>query len=203
MAKDVRIVSLCDPCDQQNFTGVEAVGTHVLSMNGGPPKEVDMCARDEALFLRVYSSGREIHPPPPPVEEPTPAKKPKAKAVKAAKPKELPVSMADAVEKVPTDEGTKKVQVQCLLDHAPHGGPKMVTYSSRAMHAKGHDDRHVWDIPWADPAGVLTSYCTEHELCKKNNLGFTSQNGLSQHSVLLRNNPPTPAEDSDGQTHIT
>lgn len=196
MAKDVKVISLCDPCDQQNFSGMEAVATHVLVMDGGPPREVDMCARDEAFFLRVYNSGRDI-----PIEPPkaAPVKEPKAKAVKAVKPKELEVSADKEAPKA-------KLRIRCPLDHPSEGGGKRdISYTDRASHVgQCHPELKPWEIEWEDPDKILVAFCTTHDFCKR--YGFTTQRGVSQHINALRKNPPTGQEGdpqkSDGPSTV-
>lgn len=199
MAQDIKVTTTCDPCDLHDLRGVTAVATHVLAIDGGPLKKIDVCARDEVLFqdfLHLYTvSGREE-----PTTPPAPAKKRQAKAVEAPQQKELgtaPASQPDAKKK-PVKE---KVHVLCPLPHPSTGGtPMRVDYSNRSTHAQMvHNGAHVWEIKWEDPDGILKAFCTEHAAC--NGIGFTKKAGLSQHIVAMRGKIPVvrDAGESDGQ----
>lgn len=203
MAQDIQVITTCDPCDLHDIRGVTAVASHVLAIDGGPLKQIDVCARDEALFqefLRIYTvSGREMET----AAASAPARKRKAKAVETSQQKELeeaPVSQPDTkpAAKKPAKE---KLFVLCPLPHpSTGGGPMRVEYSNRGTHAPMvHDGAHVWDIEWQDPDGILKAFCTEHAAC--NGIGFTSKAGLSQHIVYMRNRLPAVQDDgeSDGQ----
>lgn len=189
MARDVKWVQVCDPCNRLDIPNAEAVTTHLVSVDGGPLKEVDVCARDEEIFqqfLRDFIDGaREV---PGPETEPAPAvKKRKPKALKAAEPKQL--------EKPPAEDPPEKKK-QFLVCPLPHsstkGGPLTVDYNNRGTHAQMVHGVHVWEVPWQDPDGILKVTCTEHDFC--NGLGFTAKQGLSQHIVALRKKKPATEE---------
>lgn len=175
MAKDVRFITTCDPCDHDGMSGVPAVATRVLSINGGPQKEIDLCARDEMSFKRLFQTyaehGREASS-----KEPAVPKRAKPSAIAAPKAKEL--------EKPPpaTEEGPPD-KVWCPLPHnSENGKGKFITYKSRGQHAKQtHDGAQVWDIEWMDPHKILTDPCTVHAECMETGLAFESAHGLSTH----------------------
>lgn len=189
MAKDVQVILLCDPCDQTNLTGIKAVSTHLISIDGMPPMEVDMCARDEAFFMRVYASGRALPPPPP--EPKAPAQKkpkaPKAKELEKATEKTAEKPAKKAVEKAATED---KPRLLCPLGHSSkNGAPMMVTYASRNTHASVLHKVPVWEIAWEDPEGILKAFCDASEMCIQNKVGYTSKQGLTQHIVSVHRPP--------------
>lgn len=209
MAQDIQITTTCDPCDLHEIRGVTAVATHVLAIDGGPPKALDVCSRDEVLFqefLRLYrESGREVET----AQTAKPVKKRKPKAVNAPQRKELeeaPASQPDGQEPAAQEEPAKEKQfLLCPLPHVSvQGAPLTVNYRSRSTHASMVHNLHVWEIKWEDPDHILKAFCVEHPFC--NNIGFTSTQGLKQHSVAMRSKdvPATGPEDgeSDGQTEV-
>lgn len=201
MVRKLIVHDLCDDCDFHELPAVPAVVEKVVTIDGGPPRRVLLCPRCAVTwqtFIDVYKErGQEVEP----ASFSGPSRK-KPKAVKAAKPKELDQAPA---EQEPAEEPDARLKdtrrVRCPLPHpSTQGGPLDVTYSSRGTHAKMLHQRHVWEIKWEDPQNILTAFCTEHDFC--HNVGFTSKQGLKQHIVFLRNNPPPQAgsqEESDGQ----
>lgn len=200
MAKDIKWIEVCDPCNQHHIPNAEASEKHVIAIDGRPAMEVDVCPRDEAIFqefVRLFvDCGREI---PPPVQEAAPPKK-KAKAVKAAKPKELE---PPAAEQAPDSKPPKaKLQLVCPLAHPSEGGGKRrVSYVDRSSHTdQCHNGMKAWEIEWEDPDGILKVFCTEGS-CKR--YGFTSERGFTQH-VRSMHNPPADngKEERDDQPEV-
>lgn len=194
---------LCDGCLFLQLPPAEAVTEHIAVIDGGPLRRVMFCAhcaKAPLPFITIYTEyGQDVEISPSPPQRAGRSTK-KSKAVKASKPKELENTHS-------TDsEPTAKKQIVCPLPHASaQGGPLRVTYAGRVTHAGTHDGAKVWDIAWQDPDGILTAFCTEHEMCVKNNVGFTSQRGVNQHIVAERDKLPARAhseEDGDGQFAI-
>ena len=193
MAKDVRWIQVCDPCNQLDIPNAEAVTTHLVSIDGGPLKEVDVCARDEEIFqqfLRDFVEGaREV---PRPETEPAPAvKKRKPKAVKTVEPKQL--------EKPPDENSAPpkpRQVIWCPLEHPTEGGAgKAISYADRNSHAdQVHDHARLWEIPWGDPENILHFPCDAHAECMKIGLSFATSRGLAQH----RGACPLPRIDQEG-----
>jgi hypothetical protein len=198
MAKDIKWIEVCDPCNQHDLPNTEAVAQHTIAVDGRPPVEVDVCGRDEVFFqefVRLFvDCGREI---PAPAQEEAPPRK-RAKAVKTAKPKELGAPPPQAAEQLPiedkAEEGKSDKPVRRILCPLPHptegGGPKLVNYSDRNSHADMiHDGLRAWDIAWEDPEGILPResngepryQCRAHAQCIKLGLAFTTPQSLPQH----------------------
>ena len=223
MVRKLLTLDLCDDCDLNGIPEVPAVTQHIIAADGGPPRRVLLCPRCELLwapFLAVYEQrGQAIDlPAPGPAVKKAPARR-KPRAAKAAKPKEL-----EAAPKAPAEEAAEEASGQLPLDspspqvpdakkqylrcpeyHKSTDGPKDVTYSSRNTHAGTLHGLHVWEIAWEDPTNILVAHCTEHELCRKNKLGFTSETGLKQHIVSMQADHKTPEGDpqkSDGPSTV-
>lgn len=200
MAQKVVFLDTCDPCDHLGLPDRQADGpTHTLSLDGGPLKEFQFCARCEIAFAPLLAvlreHGQEVEPkveaPPGAVEKPKAVSRPKKK-----KPKEL-----EAPSKQKAEE--PEVFIICPLDHpSAGGGPLKMKYANRNGHTgQVHPELQQWDIVWGDPDNALVARCTSHAECMKTGLAFTTTHGLGIH----KRNCPLPRIDtlesgSDGDT---
>ncbi len=168
----------CDDCEALDLYEVPAPHQHVISIDGGPFKQLDFCApSDRAVMDRIVKlyeeRGRELEPKP--KEEPVKTKP----VTPRQKPKELekaPASVEHQAEGPPA-------RVWCPKPHSTeHGAGKFVDYKTRGHHAqKVHNGAEVWDIAWMDPHNILKVPCTSHAKCKETNLAFPNAQGLATH----------------------
>lgn len=75
MARALRQIETCDDCTRHGITDVPADYTHVIAIDDGPLKAIDLCARSEVEFQCIadlYARAREIQqlPTPRPAKEP-------------------------------------------------------------------------------------------------------------------------------------
>lgn len=183
-----------DTCDRHQLLGlgeVLAEGSIVLSLNGGPAQEYDLCSvcmvACQPVFELYQTPGRR------PDEAQRKEARRRKKPVEAAPVKELPAAETEAppaklgraVTEYPTSSAKKSLgdaHVVCTEDHPAHGGGHAaVRYKTRGTHATAAHGKEIWAIRWEDPDGVLTVPCDEHRVCKESGLSFTSPQGLSQH----------------------
>lgn len=184
MATKVIDVSTCDDCEADDLHEVPAPHHHVISINGGPFKRLDLCAPSDRTvmgrLLRLYEEhGAELMPEP--KEEPAP-KKPVAaprKSKKSKKPKEL-----EQAPPVKEEEPREKQRIICMEPHRSNGGlPLEIEYKNRTSHIERcHPEKKIWEIEWHDPDEILKFPCTVHEECRTfPPLAFTTPQGLSSH----------------------
>lgn len=206
MARDMKLIVTCDPCDEDGFANVPAAATHVLAINGGPEVELDMCARDSLFVERLGRLCKERGRERPQQRALASVKKPKA--VKAEPPKEIaPAPETEAAPEKETGRGRKKteakgeihVYVVCPLEHkSEKGGKRRVSYKDRSSHVdQCHGGMKLWDVEWEYPKGLELFHCEVHAECMKTGLAFTSAKGRvhHNHSCKLPRIDTTPQED--------
>lgn len=218
MAVKVTHDHTCDDCEHDRLYDVSAPHQHVLSINGGPFKQLDFCSPSDRVvmsrLIELYEErGRELTPEP--KEQPAPpAKAKRRKPVAARKPKAIPAPAQAPEEQKHQEEkeddkppeAKKRLTIWCPEPHKSKGDRGMrVAYEDRNSHADMcHDGAKLWDISWEDPDGIITAYCTSHAECMKAGIGFTSETGLRIHvrtSPLSRIDQPIdegPSEQPDG-----
>lgn len=185
MASRVSIAATCDACALSGQPPADSAESHTISIDGGPLKNIDLCAADArnfGFFLAVYrQEGQE--PPSAETEQrlTTKAKKKAHKAVVSQERLELVVAPEPAAE--PEKAQTSKLTIVCPHNHpASGGGSKLVNYVNRSAHAKMVHDREAYEIVWGDPDRILKVPCTSHKECLAVGLRFTSQVGLRTHT---------------------
>lgn len=203
MAQKVIQSHTCDDCEDHEDYDVPAPHQHVLSINGGPFKQLDFCGpSDRAVMRRVIElyekrgaelplppqEPRSIEPqvvpeerqaaeevPPPPTAKKSPPKK------AAVRPSPKQSSPKAPAKKTPAK--SPKPKIWCPLPHkSQHGAGMRVAYDDRNSHADMcHHGAKLWDITWEDPDGIITVYCTSHAECMAKGIGFMEERGLRIH----------------------
>lgn len=216
MVRKLIVEDYCDGCDHLDLPAPFAAVEHTLTVDGGPLRRVQLCPRCaivwEPLILVYKERGQDVETAPKETPAKRAAKKPRAKAVKAAKSKELeppaPLAqeqtVAEADEQAPAGKPKKPRQyLMCPLTHKSGDGPRRVVYGDRNSHADVlHDHARIWEIRWQDPDGILPRddegnplhACDAHAECMETGLAFTSAVGLKQHE----NGCPLPRIDQEG-----
>lgn len=188
MARDLITIATCDPCAEDGLGDVTAVATHVISIDGKPATEIDVCARDSRTirwFLHVcMEKGRQV--------EHKEARL--AKAVKTRQRKELeqapqepePAPEPAAKKKAKATTGTKdRLRVICTESHPTSGGgPRDISFQDRSSHVdQCHPGMRIWDVVWVYPKDREWFPCTAHAECMKTSppLSFPSLKGVGHH----------------------
>lgn len=202
MAKGVAYVLTCDPCNHDGMPDITGHATRVISIDGMPPVEVDLCGRDNRLVSWLREVCEQEGRPTAGKEERLARAADKVKEVTARRSKELgtappPKPAADA--KKPKKRGNKndpdKIWLFCTESHPSEGGgPRKIAYGDRNSHvSQCHEGKKMWDVKWDDPDGHLKYPCNAHAECRNTGLSFTSAQGLAQHirgSALENINQP-------------
>jgi hypothetical protein len=200
MAQDIQIKTTCDPCDHDGYRNIDAVDTVRVTINGGPLKDIDVCARDKEGFRRLLAIYDEYGQPvetrkSAPVRE-LPAVKEEPKAIEAPKPKKDTKAGKKRAGKNTKAESGTELTVICPLPHpSKNGEPQRVVYSTRNTHVKQcHPGVNFCEVKWGDPDGILKFPCTAHKECVASGMSFKSAAGLTQHMRSIQLTPADPEE---------
>lgn len=199
----------CDDCEEAHLDDVHAHHHHVLSLDGGPYRQLDFCSPSERAVMErlihlYHEHGRDLERPQqtPPVTEPPAALEEERQAIEKAPP--APADDTRPPKKPAKTKAPKAVQppleappmqVWCPLPHGPDGQGKFVTYKQRGMHAEKVHGLNVWDVAWKDIHGILEAPCTSHRTCMDNGLMFPNQQGVYTHIAKC----PLPRIDTENQ----
>lgn len=197
MVRRFIILENCDWCALYEIRDVPAVAKYIITVNGGPEREVLLCQRCDLAFrpfVEVYAVAVDLNSEKA-VQAPRPngkkrlAKKQPAKELEAAPSEELPPETKQPEPEKKKKEkkpAAPKLRIICTESHASeNGGPKEISYQDRSSHVgECHPGKRIWDVAWGYPTDREWFPCTAHAECMKTTppLSFISVKAVVTHA---------------------